>query len=412
MHRTVIIFASLVLTVSAAGPLAADDALSLVERHLQAGTLSDGEKALETFLKQNSRDDQARFALGAVQFVRSVEGLAQSLYRHGFMRQFANLGGPLGIEVPVNPDPQRLSYDGARKIVQSFVSNLSKTESTLAKIESADVKLPLHFGLIRLDLDGDGKADEEETLWRLYARVNRQAQVDAQDAKAFVIAFDAADVAWLRGYCHLLAAFGEALLAHDWRELFERAGQVLFADIETPYAFLAGPDKDAEPFSFAKIADLIAYIHLINFKVAEPKRMQAALAHLEAMVALSRRSWESIVKETDDDHEWIPSPKQSGVIPNVRITAEMVASWQSFLDEAAAILKGDKLVPFWRGDGELGLNLRNVFAEPKPFDLVLWVQGTGAAPFLEQGNLTDFGVWQRLLRVFQGEFIGFALWFN
>ena len=31
---------------------------------------------------------------------------------------------------------------------------------------------------------------------------------------------------------------------------------------------------------------------------------------------------------------------------------------------------------------------------------------------LEDGTLTDRAMWDRLLRVFQGEFIGFAFWFN
>jgi hypothetical protein len=42
----------------------------------------------------------------------------------------------------------------------------------------------------------------------------------------------------------------------------------------------------------------------------------------------------------------------------------------------------------------------------------MWIQGTGAAPYLEEGTLTDKAVWDRLVRVFQGEFIGFAFWFN
>ena len=45
-------------------------------------------------------------------------------------------------------------------------------------------------------------------------------------------------------------------------------------------------------------------------------------------------------------------------------------------------------------------------------DLILWVQGTAAAPYLEAGTVTQPEVWTRLLRVFRGEFIGFAIWFN
>ena len=403
------------LDFTAVSVRAADDAVPLVEQHFQAGTLAKGETALDAMLKTNPGDDQARFALGTLQFVRSVEGLSQSLYRHGFLHAIGRVTPLLGADLPIpnNPDAAEINYEQARRIVQSFVSGLGKAEATLAQIKSDSIKLPLHFGLIRMDFDGDNQAGEDETLWRIYARFNRQAGVAAEDAKAFVITFDAADVQWLRGYCHLLMALGEFNLAHHWHELFDRTGHLLFARAKTPYPFLAEhvPDQQ-QPFSFEGIADLVGFIHLINFPVAEPKRMAAALGHLEAMTSLSRRSWDLILKETDDDHEWIPNPKQTGVIPNVRVTQEMIDGWRMFLSEAELILKGEKLVPFWRGNKVRGVNLRKVFMKPSPFDLVMWVQGTGAAPYLEQGTLTDRVVWDRLLRVFEGEFIGFALWFN
>jgi hypothetical protein len=42
----------------------------------------------------------------------------------------------------------------------------------------------------------------------------------------------------------------------------------------------------------------------------------------------------------------------------------------------------------------------------------MWLQGAGAVPYQEDGMQTKKEVWERLLRVFQGEFIGFAFWFN
>ena len=62
----------------------------------------------------------------------------------------------------------------------------------------------------------------------------------------------------------------------------------------------------------------------------------------------------------------------------------------------AALLAGKRLLPFWRGDPSRGVNLRRVFTEPRPFDLVLWVQGTAATPYLEKGPLTKPEVWRRL----------------
>ena len=121
------------------------------------------------------------------------------------------------------------------------------------------------------------------------------------------------------------------------------------------------------------------------------------------MLALSRESWKFYLAEDDNDHEWIPNPKQTGVIPGVTVTEEMVKGWTiTFLDEADEILAGRKLIPFWRDAGGRGINLRRVFVEPRDFDLVLWVQGTAAAPYLEAGELTTPEVWQRLQRHLPG----------
>ena len=76
------------------------------------------------------------------------------------------------------------------------------------------------------------------------------------------------------------------------------------------------------------------------------------------------------------------------------------------------ILAGKLLIPFWRGDDDRGINLRKVFVEPRKMDLVLWVQGPAAAPYLEPGEKVDGQIWRDLQRDFGSNFPGFAIWFN
>ena len=96
-----------------------------------------------------------------------------------------------------------------------------------------------------------------------------------------------------------------------------------------------------------------------------------------------------------------------------RITEQMTESWARFLDEFELLLKGEKLIPFWRGDNpERGVNLKKVFFQPTDLDLVLWIQGTGMIPFLEMGECTTVETWREFQRVFRGNFFGFAIWFN
>ncbi len=405
----------LIMTAIVPGSLAAAEE-PLVEKYLLEGKLAEGEKALAEVLAAKPTDAHARYSLGVVQFVRAVERMVQTFHRYG-LRSGAE-GGMLPfarLPIPVNPAPEPIRYADLRALFERWIADLAKAEATLAKVDSADVKLPLHFGLIRLDLNGDGKAEPDERLFRLYSRLNAAAggEVTPEAAKEFIIAFDRADVAWLRGYCHLLMAMSEVYLAHDAHELFDHTAPYFYPKAETPFPFLRrSPNADPQKFETADFLDAIAFVHLVRFPVQEPARLKSALAHLESMIALSRESWKFILAEADDDHEWVPNTKQHSVIPNGNVTHGMVKGWLEFLDEAKAILKGEKLIPFWRVGAESGVNLNRVFTDPRTFDLVLWVQGTAAAPYLQNGVCTSAETWNRLQRVFRGEFIGFALWFN
>ena len=403
-----------VLTLFVATAPARGDDPPLAEKFLIEGKLAEGEKAL-----RDQGDDQARFGKGMIQFLRAVERMSQNLCRYGVANQLSPIGMVFGrnIAMPFAPtaDPRVVRYADVRAGMQLWIDDLAEAEATLARIKDDSVKLPLHFGQIRMDFDGDGKAGEEEILWKLYAQVNARAgrQVTAEGARDFVIAFDRGDVAWLRGYCHLLMAMSEAALAYDGKELFARCGHLVFAKTDSPFgAMLRANRKNDQGWDVDPFLDLIAAIHLLNMPLSEPKRMGEALKHLEAMVALSRESWKFYLAETDNDHEWVPNPKQDTVMPGGKVTDEMVKGWMEFLDAADSLLAGKALVPFWRGPAGVGVNFRKVFTEPRDFDLVLWVQGTAAVPYLEDGPKMTGDQWRRLQRVFGGEFIGFAFWFN
>jgi hypothetical protein len=413
--RTAHVLTLIFVTCLAAPPRAAAEGPPLAEQYLVHGKLAEGATALAAALKANPKDAQARFGLGTIQFVKAVERMMQSFHRFGLRPDPSGGNIPfVRMPVPQNQDPKPIRYADLRMIFQEWNDDLRKAEATLAAVDDPGVKLPLHFGQVRLDFDGDGKATDDEVLWKIYARLNGQAQVTPDQVQKLLITFDRGDVAWLRGYCHLLMSFGEFYLAHDGKELFDHTAHLFFARPETPFAFLRGGQAEGENrLGFGQFADMIAVIHLLRLPVTEPQRMSAVLEHLKTMLALSRESWRFYMAEDDNDHEWIPNPKQTGVIPGVTVTEEMVKGWTvTFLDEADEILAGRKLIPFWRGAGGRGINLRRVFLEPREFDLVLWVQGTAAAPYLEAGELTTPEVWRRLQRIFRGEFLGFAIWFN
>lgn len=387
----------------------------LVERYLTGGDLACGETYMAQYLCQHPGDDEARFGLGILQFLRSVETLGQNFYRYGLRSASRRIitGPLLHLPVPENPNPDTLSYENFRKIIDDFRIGLLKTDETLSGITSADVKVPLHFNLIKLDLDGDGIYNENDSLWKIYATVTGNTSMNEARARKFLICFDRGDVHWLRGYCHLLSAITEIYLAHDSRDTFERTAHLLFKKVQSPYPFL---EHEARYRYFrgsdGSFLDLIALVHSVHWSVVEPKRMEAALHHLEICIEQSPISWRYIMAETDDDHEWLPNPRQTGVIPNVHVTEQMVDAWGQITTECGEILAGRLLIPFWRGSGGTGINLRKVFLEPTTLDVVYWVQGSAAAPYLQKGKCTDTKFWSRITEVFGHNFPGYAIWFN
>ena len=382
------------------------------EKFLLDGKLAEGEKAILAELSRNPKNERERFGLGVLQFVRAIERLGQSLHRYGLRSERGRrLNVPfMRLPVPINSKPEVLTYAASRRILQELIDDLTKAESTLSKVRDEKVRLPLRLGLIRLDLAGDGKASD--SLTTLLTRYMGGAHGLPKDENLLVV-FRRGDVAWLRGYSHLLMTLAEIALAYNGKELFDCTAHIFFTKVETPHKFLnestghdifhAGDGLD--------IIDLIAFVHLIRMPVKEPARMKAALVHIEKMLALSKESWKYILAETDKDHVWIPNPKQVSVL-GISVRQEMIDSWLEFIEEMETLLAGKRLAPFWRGKEKRGINPRRVFTEPRSLDLVLWIQGTAAAPYLEEGPLTKPAVWQRLLRVFGGEFIGFAIWFN
>ena len=383
-------------------------------------TLSANETLLQEHLQENPEDESALFALGAVQFLQAIENLGQAWYKYGLNSDFAqDLGIPfLRLSVVENSSPERVSYSDIKRVFKQMIDDLTKAEQTLAELTQDEVAFLFHFSKVYFDANSNGFEDEQENLWSIYQNFNRMAATFGQEAEIspeITLRFDKGDAHWLRGYAHLLMAMLEVILAYDHQLLFENTAQLFFPKPVTPHPILenSGIVMDQDFWSLdANIMDAIAFVHLIlRIPLSESKRMKFALKHAEAVNVQARQMWEHILAEEDNDLEWIPNPDQQSVIP-VLVDEEMIEAWLNFVDEMDAVWAGEKLIPHWRLSEDQGINLRKVFLKPKTFDLILWIQGSAATPYIEQGKLVDENIFDQLINVFGGNFVGFALWFN
>jgi hypothetical protein len=383
------------------GPAADQLARDLAAGQLQAGITAQGPAA-------DSDDKEALAARGSLRFLSAIEHLAQALYRHGLE---TTSGGPmmnlpvLRIPVAPNPHPEPLDYAGFRAILERLVSDLDAAEADLAGVGDAEVKLPVDLATVRLDLNGDGTSDANESLGAMMLALTHG------DATATppTVSFDTADIYWLRGYSKFIGAFSQFMLAHNFADSFNKTFHLYF-----PHAGLPLADKlvrtDPSAWSDGAIGDAISFIHLVSWDVIDPSRLADARLRLKAMAELSRMGWAAARRETDNDREWLPNARQSGVFGSVVITDAEIDGWLAIMDEFDAILDGRKLMPHWRF--HQGLNVKRMFAEEKRFDLVLLIAGPDAVPWLEDGPVSDMATWENLMRTFGDNFLGYAMFFN
>lgn len=410
------LFASACLVLSLAMPVTAGEAGDITREALYVGDLKKGLADLAPFRERLVQE--GAFGIGFIRFVGAVEHLAQAFYRHGFA---APDGGPvagpqLELPIPANTAPQPLDYPGYRAILSRFVADMDAARASLLEAgETGDYVVPVDLARIRIDLDADGSASEAESIGNVLAAafgMRPDASAGPTESPDLTIGFDRADAIWLAGYTQILAAQADFLLAHDFESFTAAAFHRLFPSAGFPMQpFMEGNSVMLlDPESDKAIADLIAAVHTINWPVTEPMRLKRVLERLKSVTALSRRNWDAILAETDDNRELLPSPRQTSIVPDASVTDETVAAWRATLDAADAILDGRLLVPHWRF--RQGFDLRAYFENATRTDLVMLLTGLDALPFLRDGPVASADSFAEANRVFGDQLFGYAFWFN
>jgi hypothetical protein len=403
-----------------AAPLAAS-AQSIAEKvsgYLTGSRSEDVRMELLKLAATSPDNAAARFGIGFIEFTSTVERLGQSFHRYGLMAPASAYLPVLRLPIPPNPNPEKLDYQKLRDVYDRLLSDLAHVSTFLADLPPGDVKISLDLNAVRLDLNGDGKLEDSETLGAILAvltrpRRGRTPLPPEPPAAPWMVSFDRADAAWLAGYANLISAAVSFAMGYDWSETFKATGHLFFAgaiDRSSPLTSGTGPGSifgDEGP----RFADMLAFVHMVRWPVADPARLLAVRQHLKEVVRLNRLSWKEILAETDDDNEWVPGPNQrNAAIAALPVTQEIVDGWLKVLDDIEAVVDGDKLIPHFRFKS--GIDLKMVLEEPRPFDLILWVTGHGAVPYLKNGDVISWESWNRWNSMLRGNFLGYAVWFN
>lgn len=395
-----------------AGSAVAGEGGDLARDHLYAGTLEAGVAALKPF--DAGGDNEGRFGIGLIKFVAAIEHFTQGLYRHGFASPDVGPMGPaVAMPVPVNPNPEPLTYEKLRALLDGLVTDMDAAKVVLLSAgEAGDYVVPIDVMKIRVDVDGDGTAGENESVGGVLVGMFGAEMSGGGPPPDATIGFDRADAIWLAGYGQVVASQADFLLAHDFHELvnssfhrlFPRAGLPMQNYTRSTSTLILDPESDNA------IADAIAMIHTLSFPVTDPQRLKGVLARLHEIINLSRRNWDAILAETDDNRELVPSPKQTPLMQEAPVTDETVAAWRATLATTERILDGELLIPHWRFSR--GFDLKAYFENAMRTDLVMLITGHDALPFLKDGPIANADSFAEANAVFGDALWGYAFWFN
>ncbi len=402
----------------AVSPALAGPAGDTLTKALYAGTLDEGLAEL-TPLAANG-DNEAAFGIGTIKLTKALEHFTQTLYKHGFDLPNGRDAGIVGPPIPKNPNPEPFDYNGVRQMFSTLVAELDDARTSFdAASKSGDYVIRLNPLKVKVDANGDGKVEEGESLAGLVAMWSHTTVDDVLappvpdgPPKFEYVGLDRADASWLAGYTEVIAAQADFLLAHDFSSFVNASFHRFFPDAGFPMAeyglggsVMFGGDTDTG------IADLIAAVHTISWPVTDAPRLSGVRDRLKAVIAYSRQNWDAILAETDDDHELLPSPRQTAMIPDTTITDDKVAAWRATLDAADKVLDGTLLVPHWRFPGK-GLDLKAYFTTARKTDLVMLLTGLDALPYLKDGPVASTADFRAIQAAFGNDWIGYALWFN
>jgi hypothetical protein len=385
-------------------PAAAQTTVTL-DGYLRQGQIQEGMAAFA-----QPANDGERFSLAVLEALNGLQQFSAGFCKLGLSPNFAESG--IAFFRIVSPDAQKPTQEKATpekvaNLFRNLRSSLELANTTLAGIGSGEFKVEVNLSQVHLDLNGDGVVAPDELLTTSLGRVlgipNR-----TQNGADVVIHFDSADAAWLQGYTHFLTGLLDVLTAYDWKPVWDQCAQVIFQhpDPEPPIEQFSGKPPEADEM---KIADLIAGLHAMQLELVDHDGLRNARDEFLKMTACSRLCWQRVLAETDDDHEWLPSPRQTGM-GGEKITQPQIDGWMHILDELDAILTGKKLLPHWRIKDGYGINIDKLVAAPPRLDLVLMIQGSAFVPYVEAGELSDVGTWNRLTQPYGPGFWRFALW--
>lgn len=364
---------------------------------------------LQRLIELPLADDAEGLATAMLKFLRAIEGTFQTRWSYGLTDRTGMV--PL-LRLPLEDNPSPLAFDpGAiRSIFVEANAKLAIAQRFLAPQLLADTTLTISLDDLWFDVNSNATRDAGENLLEIAGPALLGWRWEGRDpaTPAPVISFDNADMAWASAYSHLLMGVCDLVLAYDPTEPITR---IMAARATIDSFGVVNPDMLLGGDTVPDSIDIIAIILASLEQTPDATLMASAQQHFLAMIADNREFWARVETETDNAAEWLPNDRQQSGLGLV-LPPGTGASWLAVLADAEAILKGEKLVPYWRFEGPAGVNVARMFTDPRPIDVPGWIQGWAAVPYLEAGPKISPENWWAFESLVAGEALLFSIFLN
>jgi len=212
-------------------------------------------------------------------------------------------------------DGGNLNQRYLRSTAEQAEADLAAIEDDLAKVaESPDVSLELCLACYEnVDWTGDGRVNHRDELL-LQIEVDERGEPLPEDdpRRTPTFRFDHGDVAWARAFIGFERAALDVILAYDYTAL----GDAL-------------ADHRREPTR-------------IYLKLVDRGRIGAAKSRLLEALGQSEAARQAYLRETDDDREWVPNPRQKSHPMPLPVDQALYDTWGGVLGDLQKIVRGEE----------------------------------------------------------------------
>lgn len=164
-----------------------------------------------------------------------------------------------------------------------------------------------------IDWNGNGRVDDRDRLlFQIEQDENGEEIPEGDPRRKPTFRFDHGDIAWARAFVSFQRAALDVLLAYDWTDVAKIA--------------MSRRDRPDE----------------IVIRLVDGGRIDAARRRFLDGLAFSDASRKEYLAETDDDREWLPSPKQVNHPMPLPVDAALYDTWEGVTGDLERLVEGEE----------------------------------------------------------------------